>query len=313
MKITIIGAGALGSAIGGFLSRENEVTLVGRSDHVRAINSSGLKVSGIWGDHLFRELQTGTDVACIKATQDIIMIATKSYDTAAAVCQVLPLVGPGTYVMSMQNGLGNERTIAESVGDGRTMGGMAIFGVVVVAPGHVRVTVFGGECKVGALEGSQDKAKEFAVALQRSGIPTAWSGNILADKWLKAFYNIALNGLSAILRVPYGVLGEREETRRIMGNLLTESFAVAAAEKVHLPFTRDSYFRHFMETQLPATAQHRSSMLEDISRGRRTEIDYLNGMIVTLGRKHDLATPVNETLVGIIKTLEAQTRAKETV
>ncbi len=304
MKILIMGAGALGSVFGGFLSNLNDVTLIGRDPHISKINKEGLRISGIWGEHLFTGVKAFTGVSEGIGTQDLIMITTKSYDTKEAVEQIKSLVGENSLVMSMQNGIGNEETIANVVGWNKTVGGMAIFGAQFVGPGHVKVTVIASECRVSPLRGDLEKAREIAKNFSKAGIPTFPSDNIMRDKWMKAFYNIALNPLSAILRVPYGVLGDHDETKQIMRELLDEAFEVAMAEDIKLKFSSGRYLNYLLEKQLPPTANHRSSMLQDIERGKKTEIDYLNGAIVELGKKQGIETPVNETIVSLIKVLE---------
>ncbi len=299
-----MGAGALGSVFGGFLSKEHEVTLIGRQAHIKAVKEKGLRVSGIWGDHLFSSLKGCTSPREVEEGQDFVFITTKSYDTRKAAEEVQELLKEDSRVISMQNGIGNEETIAEVVGGERTLGGMAIFGATLVEPGHAKVTVYASECLVGPLVGDLGQAEVLAEAITAAGIPTLVSDDILRDKWMKAFYNIALNPLSAILGVPYGVLGEHRETRDIMYSLLKESFQVAAAEGIGLKFDLEGYFKYLLEKQIPPTAGHRSSMLQDIERGKRTEIDYMNGRIIDLAQKHGIETPVNRTITSIIKVLE---------
>jgi 2-dehydropantoate 2-reductase len=304
MRILIMGAGALGSVFGGFLSKGHEVTLIGRRAHMKAINESGLRVSGIWGDHLFSNMRVCTSPKDVEERQDFILITTKSYDTKRAVEDVRHLLKGDSRVISMQNGIGNEDTVAEVAGRQRTLGGMAIFGAALPEPGHVEVTVYASECLLGPLGGRDRMAHVLAKAITEAGIPTLVSDDIIRDKWMKAFYNIALNPLSAILKVPYGVLGEYQETRDIMYWLLNESFQVAGAEGIQLKFDLDGYFKYFLERQIPPTAGHRSSMLQDIEQGKKTEIDYLNGRIIALARRHGIETPVNHTITSIIKVLE---------
>ncbi len=304
MRVLIFGAGAMGSVFGGFLSRITDVTLLGRNPHAKAVREHGLRVSGIWGEHLFRPDARTTleDLGLF----DTAFITTKAYDTPTAVREVLPHLTPEGTVIAMQNGIGNEEAVADVVGRDRTMGGMAIFGAKLAAPGHVEVTVYASECRVGPLAGGLERAMKLAETLSRAGIPTLPTGEIVREKWMKAFYNIALNPLSAVLRVPYGFLGEHEETRGLMKSLLKEAFAVARAQGVELQMDWEEYFRYLLERQLPPTAGHRSSMLQDLERGKRTEIDYLNGAIVGLGKRKGIKTPVNETIVRIVKALEAK-------
>ncbi len=314
MNILIFGAGAMGSVFGGFLSQEHEVTLIGRQEHMRAIAERGLRISGIWGEHHFTRLSALTSVEQIPERErfDLIMITTKSYDTAKAVEEVAPLVGEGTAVLSMQNGIGNEEVIARAFGEERTLGGMAIFGARLLEPGHAEVTVYASECLVGELKGGEsERARELASAFTRAGIPTRASDDIVRDKWLKAFYNIALNPLSAILRVPYGTLGELEETRELMRKMLKEAFEVAQAKGIRVGFSWEEYYNHLLENLLPPTARHISSMLQDIERGKRTEIDYLNGAVARLGRELGVATPVNDAVTAIVKALESTAMRKE--
>jgi 2-dehydropantoate 2-reductase len=311
MKILIFGAGAMGSVFGGFLSNKNEVTLIGRESHISTIEKKGLFVSGIWGDHQFSKLKGYNSVKKIPmgSTFDLIMIMTKSYDTLEAVREVQSFVEKGSAVISMQNGIGNEDVISSEVGIENTMGGMAIFGARLIEPGHVEVTVYASEVLVGDLiDVSASRAVKIARIFSKSGIPTRPSDNIIRDKWMKAFYNIALNPLSAILRVPYGELGKSEETQKIIKDLLREGFEVANALHILLKLEWKEYFSHLIEKQLPPTAEHISSMLQDIKRGKMTEIDYLNGAIVKLGEDLGIKTPVNETITRIIKALEKKSQ-----
>lgn len=304
MNILIMGAGALGSVFGGYLSKDHKVTLVARAPHVDAVNGSGLKVTGIWGEHIFEDVKGVVSLQDVGDKQDIIFITTKSYDTRAALEAVKLILAHDGRVITMQNGIGNEDVAAEVVGADRAMGGMAIFGAAFVEPGHVEVTVYASECLVGEIGQETGKAEEIAALITKAGIPTLPSDDIIRDKWMKALFNIALNPLSAILKVPYGFLGEHSETRDMMYILLEEAFEVAGAEGIALKHNVDSYFEFFLKNQVPPTAGHRSSMLQDMERGKRTEIDYLNGVIVDLGEEHDIDTPYNRMIVGIIKALE---------
>ena len=305
MNIVVMGAGALGSVIGGFLSKNNNVTLIGRLPHVNKIKKSGLEISGIWGEHVFHPS------ACVspeevKETPELIIITTKAYDTARAVELLECIISKETYVMSMQNGIGNEEIIANSIGSGKTLGGMAIFGAIMVEPGHSKVTVYASECLVGSLTGDMKVAERIAKTLNNAGIPTIATEDIIREKWMKAFYNIALNPLSAILDKEYGFLGKHEEAKKIITHLLKEAFEVAKAEGVNLKYDWRAYYDYLMNRQLPPTASHLSSMLQDLKKGKKTEIDYLNGAIVKLGRKHGVKTPANEIIANIIKLMEVK-------
>ncbi len=308
MNVLIVGAGAMGSVFGGFLSRHHEVTLVGRDPHMAEIKKHGLTVSGVFGDHNFKNLEAVTSVSGPES-RDLILITTKSYDTKKAVEQIAGLVGEDTKVVSVQNGIGNEDVVSKVVGADHTMGCMAIFGAAVPEPGHVKVTVYASECLIGSVGGAggvgdEKWAAKVADMFSKAGIPTLPTDDIIREKWMKAFYNIGLNPLSAILKVPYGDLKEHDETLVIMKKLIDEAFKIAAARGVKLKFDNDEYFEYFLEKQIPPTAKHKSSMLQDIERGKRTEIDYLNGAIVLMGKRYKIETPVNETITNVVKMLE---------
>ena len=271
---------------------------------MKAIEDKGLRISGIWGERIFRDLLASTSVSDIKEKQDFIFVTTKSYDTPMVVRAVKHLLEDDGFIITMQNGIGNEDAAAEIVGQNRTMGAMAIFGATLVEPGHVKVTVYASECLIGEVGIKTEKSKEIAAILSKAGIPTLPSDDIIREKWMKAFYNIALNPLSAILSVPYGFLAEHKETKDLMYRLLEEAFQIARVEGIALKFDLDSYFKFFLEKQLPPTASHLSSMLQDIKKGKKTEIDYLNGFIVEKGKVHGIRTPFNETVTQIVKSME---------
>ena len=149
-----------------------------------------------------------------------------------------------------------------------------------------------------------ERSKAIADIVTKAGIPSLPTDDIIREKWMKVFYNIALNPLSAILKVRYGALGNYDETKEIIKSMLQEAFEVAKAEGIRLKFTWEDYFNYLMERQLPPTSEHISSMLQDLERRKRTEVDYMNGAIVRLGKVRGIKTPVNEAIVNIIKTLE---------
>lgn len=311
MRVLVMGAGAIGSVFGGLLAQAGHaVTLLGRAAHMEAIRAQGLAIGGIWGEHLVRSLVTVTSISELSPPPppfDAVLITTKSYDTEAAVCQALPFLGPSSLVVSLQNGLGNLETIAEIAGPERAVGGRVIFGVDLVEPGRVVVTVFGGDVMLGS-PGNADlggRIKELASASSAAGIPTQATENIQGFIWGKVLYNGSLNALSALLGVPYGALLETEATRDLMTSLIRETFAVARAEGAPLPWDEpEQYRRALFEELIPATAAHFASTHADLRRGRRTEIDSLNGAVVRLGRLHGVPTPVNSTLTLLIAAAE---------
>lgn len=315
--VLVAGAGALGSVVGGLLAARGwPVTLLGRADHLDAVRRAGLRVEGLFGDHNVRELSCVTDAAALRGRFSTVLLTVKSWDTEAMMRVVSPVLAPDGLVVSMQNGLGNLERIAGVVGDARVLGARVIFGSEVVAPGCVRVTVEAAPVLVGSPDPADATrvaaAERWAGELAAAGISAAPTATLLAELWAKVFYNAALNPLGALLGVPYGRLPADPDARCIMDDAITEAFAVARAASVPLAWPdAETYRALFYERLVPATARHRSSMLQDLERGRPTEIDAINGYVATRGAALGVPTPVNTTLTRMIRARVRRLRVPE--
>ena len=312
MKYLVMGAGALGSVFGGLLAEKGcDVTFVGLDDHLKAIQSHGLKVTGIWGDHTINNCRAYYGTAELSGTFDVVLLSVKSYFTADVIRQTLPFITDKTLVFSIQNGLGNWEAIASVVGWNRTVGARVIFGAEIVKPGTAKVTVYADKVLLGSPSGEApiEKIRHVCNDFNAAGIPSAISDGIEASLWGKILYNSALNPLGAILNVPYGRLRDVPEVLDVMHRIIEEIFAVAQAKGLILGYKGpDDYYRFLLEKQIPPTAQHRASMLQDMELGRRTEIDALNGAISRYGRELGVPTPVNDVITAVIKGLESKSK-----
>ena len=305
-KIAVMGAGAIGSVIGGNLARQgHKVTLVGRKPHIDEIRTKGLHISGIWGNYTIRDLNAVTEPS--HEFQDIVILTVKSFDTASAAKEAMPMVGTETVVVSIQNGLGNIETLTKIFGNEKVIGGMAIFGAILNEPGNVGVTVIASETLVGELDGSLTcRVNDIVKMLASAGIPTKTSDNIMRDIWHKALYNIALNALSAIFQVSYGQIADNPDTRWLAEQMIMEAFQVANASGQSLGVnTAEEYLDILWNQKLPPTRDHKSSMLQDILHGKKTEIDYINGAIIRLGAEYGIETPYNSAVVKMVKAKES--------
>jgi 2-dehydropantoate 2-reductase len=298
----------LGSVFGGFLRRAGiAVTLLGRAPHVDVIARNGLHIDGIWGSHHVDGFDVATEVRQLDGPFDLVLLAVKSYDTEEVARAVLPVLAKDGFVLSLQNGLGNVEMLESVAGSQRALGARVIFGAILPALGHARVTVFADPTAIGTLRAGRDRqadetAQRWAQSISDAGVPAVYTDRLASLLWAKVFYNAALNPLGALLGVHYGALPENEESRAIMDAVIHEAFAVASAESVELPW-RDAaaYRQEFYDRLVPATYDHRSSMLQDLERGRRTEIEAINGQIWRRGAQRGIATPVNETLTRLIR------------
>ncbi len=308
-KYLVFGTGALGSVFGGLLQENGcDVTYVGRGEHFKVVSEKGLKIIGIWGEHYISASQVKglSDSTNISGKFSVILLCVKSMHTDTAASQAAQLLEENGIMVSIQNGLDNWETIANHVGENRTVGARVIFGAEITEPGVAKVTVIADKVLLGEPFVPVNRSLLEAVNedLNRAGIPTGLvsSEDIRSALWVKVLYNSALNPLSAILEVTYGELGQRQETREIMRKVIKEIFQVMVKKEVRVPFKdSDDYYNFFMEKQLPPTVNHHSSMLQDINRGRQTEIDALNGAISQYAIELGTETPYNDFLTALIR------------
>jgi 2-dehydropantoate 2-reductase len=301
MKILVLGAGAVGLSVAAKLSGVCDVHAVTRKPTAEAINAGGLRLTGIWGTGTFRF--SVSDSIPEGARYDYIIITAKSRDTEA-LCQEYAAAIRGTETVSLQNGIGNEEIISRYTDS--VIGGMIITGFEWQGNAGVHVSVEAGPAKFGRFPAGFDGPVQRLVdCMAQAGIRVEGSADVRADLWGKTLYNCALNPLGAVMGVPYGKLAQ-PAAWRIIDQIVREGFSVIHAEGIRLPWaSANEYLTYLSEVQLPATARHHSSMLQDISRGRPTEIDFLNGAIVAKGAVHGIPTPVNSCMVDLVKFRES--------
>jgi 2-dehydropantoate 2-reductase len=305
VKICFVGAGALGSAIGGTLARGgSEVFLVNRNKaHVEAINRDGLIMREDGGDHPVK-VRAATDYSEVGVV-DLVVVTVKSNFTQVAIEAARSIVGPETMVMSVQNGLGHEDILAKVVGKEHLLAGKTYVGGVLLAPGHVIAGVAGKLTYIGELDGSiSPRVTKVAEEFKRAGVNTIISRNIVGTIWDKLLINVATGALSGITRLPYGGLYQVPEAEATAIAAVSEAMAVAKAQGVVLSIKepRDAWV--MASAGLPF--EFKPSMLQSLERGRTTEIDFINGSVVRAGKACGVPTPVNETLVACIKGIEYQ-------
>jgi len=309
-QILVAGAGALGSVVGGLLARAGHaVTLLGRRPHLDAVARDGLLIDGLFGTHRVAGLACVSDGRALVGRWDVILLTVKAFDTAAAAAEVAAHLAPDGVLVSLQNGLGNLEAAAEAVGAARVLGGRVIFGAELVRPGHARVTVFADPVLIGPPDARDVRlaaaAARWAAALYNAGVPTAATDRIVATLWEKVLYSAALNPLGALRGLTYGQLAADADGRAVMDRVIAEAFAVARAEGVALAWPDDAAYRDvFYGRLVPSTAAHRSSMLQDLERGRRTEIDAINGAVAARGAARGVPAPANQALTHLVRARE---------
>lgn len=307
IRYLIFGAGAVGTLLGGLLAKAGHtVVFIGRTWNIDGIRQHGITITGVWGDYSVGPQQAYTQVDEIPDQErefDQIFITTKAFATRNAIQQCLRVVQDATLVISCQNGYGNCQTIAEHVGWHRTLGARIITGVELPCPGDVHVTVHADSVRLGHYlrEYPIKHLESIALTMREAGIPTEATEQLEQYIWAKILYNAALNPLGAMLGVTYGELAEHEPTRKIMNSIIDEAFKVTSAHTIRQFWeSPEEYLDRFYHQMVPPTKSHYPSMLRDIEKKRRTEIDSINGAICQLGKEAQVLTPVNDTLVSLM-------------
>ncbi len=311
MQYLIYGAGALGQAIGCMLAADgHQVDLVLRERFIAPIKNDGLEVTGIFGEYrtaenrlgLLQDLQ-GRD----GSGYDAILLTTKSYDTEAALADIATLAECDCPVFSLQNGCGNLEKVEQRFGPARSLAARVITGFEITRPGSVRITVSADAVHVGGCVRGEipPAARQLAAALAHAGLPCVAVADIYQSLFAKLLYNCALNPLGAILGVHYGALAESSETRALMDTVIEETFAVITAMGGTTPWSEAAqYKRLFYEQLVPATYNHRPSMLQDLENKKPTEVEAMVGYVVAQGLKYKVATPCCQFLAALVRFKE---------
>jgi 2-dehydropantoate 2-reductase len=298
-RIAVVGAGAVGGYFGGLLARAGApVVMIGRRPFVEALQAKGLILDTL----AFREtvnVETSTELEVARGA-DIILFCVKTTDNAATARALAPLLAPQTLVLCLQNGVDN----VEQIGAAANIA--ALPAVVYVAasmpePGRIK-HVGRGDLIIGP---ESVGTRRLAALFARAGIPCRITDNIDGELWIKLSANCALNAISALGRAKYGRIAENADARRLMRAVVEEVLAVAHAARVRMPGVEDA-------TKAMADAmniakqmmQQISSTAQDLGRGKRTEIDSLNGFVARRGLELGVATPVNHTLYTLVRLAE---------
>ncbi|NLX19098.1 MAG: ketopantoate reductase family protein [Desulfobulbus sp.] len=313
MHFLIFGAGALGQAIGCMLAADgHQVDLLIRSRFLNHLQETGLKVHGVLGTFQAPPEQLGL-LTSLKArsgaSYDIILLTTKTYDTDSAITAIAGLSSCYCPVVSMQNGCGNLEKLEARLGRERSLAARIITGFEIEQPGVVQVTVSAdavhvGGCVAGVVPAA---ARRLADALTGAGLPTVAVPDIYQSLYAKLLYNCTLNPLGAILGVHYGLLGESEETRMLMDQVIDETFTVLTTMGGSMPWPDAVAYREVFYGQLlPATSNHRPSMLQDLEQHKPTEVEAMVGYVSAQGRIYGVPTPCCDFLTALVRFKEQQ-------
>lgn len=299
MKIAIIGAGGVGGYFGAHLAAAgSDVTFIARGAHLAAMREHGLKIESPVHPLLLKPAQVTDDPAPVGPV-DLVMIAVKLWSTEDAVKTAKPLVGPDTAVVSFQNGVDAVDVISKNLGKSHVMGGVAHIAAVIDRPGVIRHNGAMAKLTFGELDGTASpRAEALLAACKAAGIEAYLSDDIQRLIWEKFVFLAGLSGMTSLTRSPIGAIREDTLTRDMLRGVMGEVVAVARAKNVNLPADIVDRQMAFADGLPPDMI---SSMLGDLQRGNRLELDWLAGAVVRLGLDHAVPTPLNRAIYAALK------------
>ena len=296
MKIAVMGAGAVGCYYGGMLARAGrEVVLIGRPQHVAAIRRDGL----LMDTQTFREhvaVGTALDAGGVAGAQ-LVLCCVKSTDTANAAAEMAPHLAPDAIVLSLQNGYDNAARLQALLGR-EVFPAVVYVATKMAGPGHLKHHGR-GELVIGPFARSAEIVAEFAAA----GVPVQVSDKVAGALWAKLIINCVYNAPSAITQMPYGRIVQGEGVAAMMEDIVAECLAVAQADGVQVP----GDIRGAVAGIAVSMATQISSTAHDVARGKKSEIDHINGYVLRRGAALGIATPVNRALHALVRLLEGRT------
>src|SRR6202165_849904 len=297
-RSAVVGAGAVGGYFGGMLARAGApVVMIGRPAFVEAARKNGLFLDTLQFKGTVR-VAAADELVAVRGA-DLILFCVKTTDTESMARALAPLLSSSATVVSLQNGVDNAEKIRAAGID--ALSAVVYVAASVPAPAHVK-HVGRGDLVIGPRHA---RAEKFAALFERAGVACRISDNIDGELWTKLIWNCALNAISALGRAKYGQIAASDDARKVVETVVNEVLAVAAAARIQLPGveTPQAGLAGALKiaTQMSSAI---SSTGQDLMRGKRTEIDSLNGYIARRGAERGVATPVNHALYALVKLAE---------
>jgi 2-dehydropantoate 2-reductase len=298
MRIAILGSGGVGGYFGGRLAASGvDVTFIARGAHLAALRDHGLRIESP-GGNLHVPRISATDDPMTVGPVDIVFFTVKLYDTEAATRLLPPLIGPNTLVVPFQNGVDSVEVLTRAVGKTHVGGGTAYVAAVIAEPGLIRHTAM-DRLIFGPVAGPPPPVlEELRDAGKRAGFDAALSDRILVDIWTKFVRLSVFSGMTAVTRCPIGIIRSDPALRELMETALHESIAVARGKQIPL---LASTFADAMSGMMGLPPQARSSMFEDLERGRPLELPWLSGAVVRIGEEVGVEAPTHRLIVTLLK------------
>jgi 2-dehydropantoate 2-reductase len=308
MRIAVFGTGGVGGYFGGRLAQAGEdVVFIARGEHLRAIQSHGLKVESIKGDFIVSPAQATDDPTQVGIV-DVVLVTVKAWQVPEAAQAMRPMIGPHTFAVFLGNGVEAAEQLASVLGKEHVLGGLCQISAMIVAPGHIRHVGIEPYVAFGELDGRpSSRAERLRQAFERAGVKAEIPADIQAAIWEKFLFIATISGLGAVTRAPANIFRSLAETRQLLEQALQEIVAVAQARGVNLSQEAVQRRLAFIDSLPPGVT---ASMQRDIMEGRPSELEAQNGAVVRMGRQLGISTPVHAFIYASLLPQELRARGQ---
>ena len=307
MTITVIGPGAIGSLLAAYLTRAGEEVLLldYRPKRATLLQDRGIAVDGE-REAFHTPIKATAHLTEIRST-DIFILCVKASDTTVVAANLKGAISPESHLLTLQNGMGNIEKLSGSLGSDRVFAGATSHGATLLKVGHVQHAGY-GEIWLGETSGTSSSQADgtilqnLAATMNRAGLQAHVVDDIQSILWSKLVVNVGINALTAILGVPNGELLKIPTCQNVMDGAVAEAVQVASGCGIQLQLPEEI---ERVKAVCNSTAANISSMLQDVKRQKKTEIDQINGAVVRMAASLGIASPVNEVLTALVRGLEA--------
>jgi len=306
MRVAVFGSGGVGGYFGGRLAQAGEeVTFIARGEHLRAIQSQGLRVESIQGDFTIQPAAASDNPARVGQV-DLVLVAVKAWQVPEAAQAMQPLVGPETCVLPLENGVDAPEQLAAALGWAPVLGSLCQISAFVGAPGLIRHVGIEPYVALGEMDRRpSERVERVRQAFERSGVKVDVPADIQLALWTKFLFIAAISGVGAVTRAPLGVTRSLLETRRLLEDAMREIIAVGRARGVAFPDDALEQRLAFIDSLAPGVIP---SMQRDIVDGRPSELGSQNGAVVRMGLAAGVPTPVHTYIYASLLPQELQAR-----
>lgn len=313
MKVLIIGAGAIGIALGTIMKNNNtDIDFLAHGETYKSIKDNGISREGLLGERYIDKEEIGIynsykDMA--ENAYDYIIICTKTTvnrELSEEIFKNRKILKSSGIIVIMQNGWGNDESYLKYFPKEKIYSARVITGFERTERNRSKITVHAAPLMIGSLYGLDvSKVKPLVNVINEGGLESVASNDVSKALWSKMLYNCSLNPLGAIFKVNYGKLSESSYSRDIMNNIIHEIFEVMnAAGYTSFYENEEEYKKDFYDNLIPSTYNHRASTLQDMEKGIKTEMDSLNGSVIKIGEKYNIDISTNKIIYNIIKFME---------